>query len=53
MIDMLIAGNAVARSAAAHANLSDRAARGLLDRLVSLDVVRELSGRDSFRIYGL
>jgi Protein of unknown function (DUF1403) len=34
-------------------NLSDRAARRLLDRLVSLGVLKELSGRPAFRLYGL
>lgn len=33
--------------------LPDRAARRLCDRLVSLDALRELTGRDSFRLYGV
>ncbi len=34
-------------------NLSERAARRLFDRLVSLGVLRELTGRPTFRLYGL
>ena len=33
--------------------MSDRAARRFCDRLVDLGVVRELTGRDTFRMYGV
>ena len=33
--------------------MSGRAARRLCDRLVALDVVRELTGRDTSRLYGV
>jgi hypothetical protein len=53
VIDMLLADDGVTHAAAARAGLSDRAARRLFDRLVMLGAVRELTGRETFRIYGL
>ena len=53
VIDMLLADDAVTPAAASRAGLSDRAARRLFDRLVALGAVRELSGRETFRMYGL
>ncbi|MEK4031955.1 DUF1403 family protein [Methylocystis sp. IM3] len=54
VVDMLLADDGVTpAAAAARAGLSDRAARRLFDRLVMLGAVRELTGRDTFRIYGL
>jgi hypothetical protein len=54
VVEMLLADDAVTPAAAAScAGLSDRAARRLFDRLVALGAVRELSGRETFRMYGL
>jgi hypothetical protein len=54
VVDMLLGDDGVTpAAAAARTGMSDRAARRLFDRLVALGAVRELSGRDAFRIYGL
>jgi hypothetical protein len=54
VVDMLLADDGVTPSAAAaRVKMSDRAARRLFDRLVLLGAARELTGRDTFRIYGL
>ncbi len=51
-IEALLADDAVS-AAAPIACLSDRARRRLFDRLVSLSAARELTGRPTFRLYGL
>ena len=54
VVELLLGDDAVSPARAAkHARLSDRAARRLFDRLIELDAARELSGRLSFRLYGL
>ena len=52
VVELLLADDA-APARAASGGLSDRAARRLFDRLVELGAVRELSGRPTFRLYGL
>lgn len=52
MIDLLLNDDAVSGTLATK-SLSRWASRRLFDRLVRLDAVRELSGRDTFRLYGL
>ena len=49
-VEMFLNRDAVAPSALP---LPDRAARRLCDRLVDLGAVRELTGRDTFRLYGV
>ena len=50
-VDLILSHDALAPSALDF--MSDRAARRLCDRLVSLGAVRELTGRDTFRLYGV
>ncbi|MER9223230.1 DUF1403 family protein [Mesorhizobium sp. M0644] len=52
VVDRLLADDAIVASAKI-AGMSDRSLRRLFERLVELGAVRELSGRPTFRIYGL
>lgn len=49
-VEMFLTRDAIAPSALP---LPDRAARRLCDRLVDLGAIRELTGRDTFRLYGV
>ncbi len=51
-VEALLADDAVS-AAAPIAGLSDRARRRLFDRLVALGAAHELTGRPTFRLYGL
>ena len=54
IVDLLLAEDCVsAAEAARQAPMTDRAARRLFDRLVALGAARELTGRPTFRLYGL
>ncbi len=54
IVERLLAEDAVAPSEAARAaKMSERSARRLFERLITLGAVRELSGRPSFRMFGL
>lgn len=50
-VEMFLSRDALAPTALDF--MSDRAARRLCDRLVALGAVRELTGRDTFRLYGV
>lgn len=55
-VEMFLSQDALTPVALARAmpeSLSDRAARRLCERLVELGALRELSGRDTFRLYGV
>ena len=52
VVDKLLSDDAIVASQEI-AGMSDRGLRRLFDRLVELGAVRELSGRSTFRIYGI
>lgn len=52
-VEMFLRTDALSPSVALTGWMSDRAARRLCDRLVALGAVRELTGRATFRLYGV
>ncbi len=52
-VELFLSRDALSPSLAFTGFMSDRAARRLCDRLVALRVVREMSGRSTFRLYGI
>ena len=52
-VEMFLNRDALSPSLALTGHMTDRAARRLCDRLVDLGVVRELTGRPTFRLYGV
>jgi hypothetical protein len=54
IVDLLLTEDCVSPAEAARQGpMTDRAARRLFDRLVTLSAARELTGRPAFRLYGL
>ena len=54
IVELLLSQDCVSPAEAArHAPMTGRASRRLFDRLVALGAARELSGRPTFRLYGL
>jgi Protein of unknown function (DUF1403) len=53
VIETLLNEDAVLPSAKKTGVMSDRGLRRLFDRLIALGAVRELTGRSTFRLYGL
>ena len=52
-VDVFLTEDAVAPSGPLARHMTDRAARRFCDRLVDLGVARELTGRATFRLYGI
>jgi hypothetical protein len=52
-VEMFLSCDALAASVALKGVMTDRSARRLCDRLLALGAVRELTGRETFRLYGV